>query len=107
MVPKDEAEYLFCRANGIVVTSHPSTPVHNGLEEHIFPRQLGLTSFSDLVVYFPPPVGDYDYFFESVVTTKLPEHFKVPHRYPTHPNIGDPVEVEDTSEHGTLSESEQ
>jgi hypothetical protein len=99
MIIKDEADHPFCRGNCIFVADHLSALVENGFEENV--RQLGLMHFADPGVYIPPPVGDDDHIYKNVVTTKLLEHSEVPSRYSTHPNIGDPMKVEDTGKRGT------
>jgi hypothetical protein len=98
VVFEDKTNGTFRRSDGVLVASNSSALLENGPEENVFPDQLGFACVSDLGVDFPPHVRDDDDVFEGVFTTEFLKHAEVLPRYPAHPEIGDPVEVEDTSE---------
>ena len=99
---EDETNGTFRRGDSVIVASHPGALFENGPEESVVPNQLGFAFVSDPGVDFPPHVGDDDDVFEGVVATEFLEHAEVLPRYPAHPEIRDPVEVQDTSECAAL-----
>jgi len=54
------------------------TFVEDGLEENIFPHQLGFTCSPDLRVDFPPHIGDDHDVLKGAVATEFSERIEIP-----------------------------
>ena len=93
VIVEDQTNDLLGRGDGVLVASDLGTLVEDGLEENVIRHQLGFTRLTDLGVDFPPHVGDDDNIPKGAFATELLEHLEIPGRNPTHPEVGDAVEV--------------
>ena len=101
MVVEDMADDRFRRGNSVLVPGHLCALLENGLEEDVLVLQFCFAIGTDLGIDFSPHVGDDDNVLECVVTAELSEHTEVLPRQPSHPEVGDPVEVEDPGKPAT------
>ena len=80
------------------MTSHLCTPLEDGFEEHILLLQLSLAFLTHQAVDFFPLIRDDNDIPEGPPTAEFLEHSEVLSQRPSHPVVGDLVEVEDTGE---------